>query len=146
MKKEEIREEVKMKKASSEMMPKARGYLIQSGALLGILFGVFLSTVGVYEAVGGTGTIVMPLFEFEVDQVAGLVFTIVGVAALAGGIALCYIGFKLQRLNFVCIILGSCGLIIPSMIFGIGYTLAAGIVAIVLGYAWLATFFLWLTG
>jgi hypothetical protein len=139
-------EEVRMKKASSEIMLTAHKYLILSGGVLGILFGVFLSTLGVYKAVGGTGTIIMPLFGFEVDQVAGLVSTIVGVAALAGGIALCHVGFRLQRLNFSCIILGSCGLIIPSTLLGIGYDLAAGIVAIVLGYTWLATLFLWLAG
>jgi hypothetical protein len=140
------KEEVKMKKASSEMMLTARGYLIPSGGILGMLFGLFLSTVGVFKAVGGTGTIILPFFEFEVDQVAGLVFTTVGVAALAVGLALCYVSFELQRLNVACIILGSCGLIIPSMILGMGYNMAAGIAAIIIGFPWLASLFLWLRG
>jgi len=148
MKNEEIKKEVKMKKAPSEMMLTSRGYLVQSGGILGTLFGVFLSTVGVYEAVGGTSLTInlLSLFAVTVDQVLGLVFLIVGIAALVGGIVLSYFGFKLQRLNVACIILGSCSLIIPSLILRMGYNLAAGIVAVVLGYLWLATLFLWLKG
>jgi hypothetical protein len=126
-----------------------RERLVQSAGILVVLFGLFLGTVGVNKAVGGTTTIIInlnPLFIVEVDQVLGLVFSIVGIVALIGGIALCYVGFKLQRLNVVCIILGSCGLIIPNMILGLGYNLAAGIAAIIIGYPWLATLFLWLTG
>jgi len=145
VKMEETEKEVNMK-SSSEILPAAREYLIQYGGILAICIGVFLSTVGVYKAVGGAGTVVIPILGFEVDQVAGLVFTIVGVVALAGGLVLCYASFKLQRLNVVCVILGSCSLIIPSMLVGMGQFLAAGIVANVLGYPWLATLFIWLKG
>jgi len=140
MKKEEMKKEVKMEKAPSGMMSKARRYLMQDVGILCILFGVPVSTVGVYGAVGGTGITLI----VNVDQVVGIVFSIVGIAALAGGIVLCYVAFKLRRLNAVCLILGSCGLIIPSMIIGMGYFTAAGIVAIALGFPWLATLFLWL--
>lgn len=114
-----------------------------------MLFGLLLSAVGVHPAAGGTSIVIdLPPLPFivEVDQVLGLVFSIVGIASLVGGIALCYVGFKLQRLNVACVILGSCGLIIPSMILGMGYNLAAGIAAIIVGYPWLATLFLWFTG
>ena len=89
---------------------------------------------------------ISPIFDLGLDQVLGLVFSIVGVAVLAGGIALCYVGFKLRRLNVVSIILGSCGLVIPHMLIGLGYYTVAGIVAIGIGYPWLATLFLWLKG
>ena len=140
---EETGKEVKIE-SSSEVTSARREYLIQYGGILCIAIGVFLSTVGVYKAVGGTGTLIMPILGFEIDQVLGLVFTIVGVVALAGGILLCYAGFNLERLKVACVILGSSCLIIPSMLVGIGYFSAAAIVAIVLGYAWLATLFLWL--
>jgi hypothetical protein len=137
-----------MKKALSEKMLSARTPLIQGGGVLAMLLGLFLSTVGVHPATGGTSIEInlWPLSVVEVDQVVGLVFSIVGIASLLGGIALCYVGFKLQRLNAACIILGSCGLIIPSMILGMGYNLAAGITAVIIGYPWLATLFLWFTG
>jgi hypothetical protein len=146
MKKEEMKKEVKVKKIPSGIMSTAHVYLIQGGGILGIVLGVFLSTVAVYKAVGGTAVMVSPLFDLGLDQVLGLVFSIGGIAALVGGIALCYVGFKLRRLNVVSIILGSCGLIIPHMIIGMGYNLAAGIAAIGIGYPWLATLFLWLKG
>lgn len=146
MKKEEMKKEVKVKKVLSGIMSTARVYLIQGGGILGIVLGVFLSTVAVYKAVGGTAVMLSPVFDLGLDQVLGLVFSIVGIAALVGGIALCYVGFKLQRLNVVSIILGSCGLIIPHMILGMGYNLVAGIAAIGIGYPWLATLFLWLKG
>lgn len=146
MEKEEMKKEVKVKKAPSEIMSTTRAYLIQGGGILGVLLGVFLSTVSVYKAVGGTAVMVSPIIDLGLDQVLGLVFSIVGIAVLAGGIALCYFGFKLRRLNVVSIILGSCGLIIPHMLIGMGYEMAAGIVAIGIGFPWLATLFLWLKG
>jgi hypothetical protein len=146
MEKEEMKKEVKVKEIPSGIMSTARVYLIQGGGILGIVLGVFLSTVAVYKAVGGTAVMVSPLFDLGLDQVLGLVFSIVGIAALVGGIVLCYVGFKLRRLNVVSVILGSCGLIIPHMLIGMGYNLAAGIAAIGIGYPWLATLFLWLKG
>ena len=114
-----------------------------------MLLGLLLTAVGAHPAAAGTSIVidVPPLpFVVEVDQVLGLVLSLVGIAFLVGGIALCYVGFKLQRLNVACIILGSCGLIIPSMTLGMGYNLVAGIAAIIIGYPWLATLLLWLTG
>ena len=114
-----------------------------------MLLGLLLAAVGAHPTAGGPSMVadLAPLpFIVEVDQVSGLVFSIVGIAFLVGGIALCYVGFKLQRLNVACMILGSCGLIIPSMILGMGNNLAAGITATIIGYPWLATLFLWLTG
>jgi len=132
-------------------MLSARVPLIQGGGVLIMLLGLLLAAVGAHPAAGGTSIVIAfplapELFAVEVDQVLGLVFSIVGIAFLVGGIALCYVGFKLQRLNVACIILGSCGLIIPSMTLGMGYNLAAGIAAIIIGYPWLAALFLWLTG
>jgi hypothetical protein len=145
----EMKKGTKMKKARSEMMATARVYLIQAGGILGILFGVFLGTIGVNKAAGGTSTITIdwrPLFIVVVDRAVGLVFSIVGILALVGGIALSYVGFRLKRVNIACIILGSAGLIIPNMILGFGYNLVAGIIAIVIGFPWLVTLFLWLSG
>jgi len=137
-----------MKKSLSEIMLSARVRLIQWGGVLIMFLGLFLSAVGAHPAAGGASIVIdlLPPFVVEVDQVLGLVFSIVGIAFLVGGIALCYVGFKLQRLNVACMILGSCGLIIPSMILGMGNNLAAGITATIIGYPWLATLFLWLTG
>jgi len=148
MRNEEMKKEVKVKKAPSGVMSIARVYLKKTGGILGMLLGLLLSTVGA-GAVGGTSFVIAsqdPPFTVEVYQVEGLVFLIVGLVALVGGIALCYVGFKLKRLNVACLILGSCGLIIPQIILGMGYDMAAGIVAIGIGYPWLATLFLWLKG
>jgi hypothetical protein len=149
MKKERIKKEAKRKGARSEIRLKARTYLIQAGGILAILLGVILGTLGVNKAVGGKTPLTIdlrPLFIINVDQVSGLIFSIVGIAALAAGIYLSYFGFRLRRLNIACIILGSAGLIIPNMILGMGYNLVAGIVAIIIGYPWLVTLFLWLSG
>jgi len=147
--KEETGEELKRKKTRTGTMVTARAYLIQAGGILGILVGLFLGTIGINKAAGGTSTITIdwrPLFIVSVDRLVGLVFSIVGILALAGGIALSYVGFRLHRINVACIILGSCGLIIPNMILGMGYNLVAGIVAIIIGFPWLVTLFLWLSG
>jgi hypothetical protein len=149
MSKEEMKKKVKMKKARSDILLRARVYLIQAGGILGILLGLPLSTVGAGEVVRGAGMMVFdfsPLFVLNVGHVVGEVFLIVGMVVLVGGIALCYVGFELQRLGITCMILGSGGLIIPSMILGMGYNLAAGIVAIVVGFSWLFILLLWLKG
>jgi len=140
-----------MKKTLSEIMLSARLPLIQWGGVLVMFLGLLLTAVGAHPAAGGASIVIgfplaPELFAVEIDQVLGLVSSIVGIAFLVAGIALCYVGFKLQRLNVVCIILGSCGLIIPSMTLGMGYNLAAGIAAIAIGFPWLATLFLWFTG
>jgi hypothetical protein len=138
-----------MKKTLPEIVLSVRMPLIQWGGVLILLLGLLLTAVGAYPTAGGTSIVtdLSPLpFIVEVDQVLGLVISIVGIASLVGGIALCYVGFKLQRLNVACMVLGSCGLIIPSVTLGMGYNLAAGIAAIIIGYPWLATLFLWLTG
>jgi hypothetical protein len=122
--------------------------LIQLGGILSMLFGMLFSTLGVYKAVGGTGIITLIVdvlgIVFVIDQGVGLVFSIVGITALIGGIALCYLGFKLRLLNVASIILGPSALIVPSMILGMGYNLVAGIAANVIGYPWLATILFWL--
>jgi hypothetical protein len=114
------------------------------GGSLGILFGLPLSIVAVNKAVGATATlrVILGSLSIEVDQALGVVLSIVGILALASGIALCYVGFKLKRLDVACMILGSCSVVIPSMIHGLGYGLVAGIVAAVISYP---TLFFWLT-
>ena len=149
MSKEEMKKKVKMKKARTDIMLRARLFLIQAGGILGIFFGLPLSTVGAGEVVRGAGVMVFdfsPLFVLNVDHVLGEVFLIVGMVVLVGGIALCIVSFEFQRLGITCMVLGSGGLIIPSMILGMGYNLAAGIVAIVIGFSWLFILLLWLKG
>jgi len=76
-----MRKEVKMKKAPFGI---TRVRLVQAVGILVILFGLLLGTVGVNKAAGGTTTIIIdlrPLLIVEVDQVLGLVFSMVGIVA-----------------------------------------------------------------
>ena len=112
------------------------------GGVAAILFGVVFALAGAYGLTGGTVT----LFGVEVvsAQEGGLIFSIVGIILLLGGIAMTYVGFKPSRLNILSMALGLCSLVIPVTLFAVGHNLVGGIVALVFGYLFLATIFKWL--
>ena len=116
--------------------------LMKLGGVAAILFGVVFTLAGAYGLAGGTVT----LFGVEVvsAQEGGLIFSIVGIILLLGGIAMTYVGFKPSRLNILSMVLGLCSLVIPVTLFAMGHNLVGGIVALVFGYLFLATVFKWL--
>jgi len=116
--------------------------LMKLGGVAAILFGVVFALAGAYGLAGGTVT----LFGVEVvsAQEGGLIFSIVGIILLLGGIAMTYVGFKPSRLNILSMALGLCSLVIPVTLFAVGHNLVGGIVALVFGYLFLATIFKWL--
>jgi hypothetical protein len=116
---------------------------MQIVGFLGIVFGTFFSTVGVYICAGGAFSLNIWIAVIE-QGVSALVFLIIGLAVLAVGIILSYFACGRQQLNTAVGILGSCALIIPSMILGLGQSLIAGIVALVLGWATVYATFIWL--
>jgi len=126
--------------------------LMKMIGIVAILLGTVLSVAGAYGLAGGT------VIEFIIServvtaQEGGIIFSVVGIIVLLGGIAMFYIGFKPSRLNILSTVLGLCSFIIPVMFFGMGrylgatrnFNLAGGIAALVLGYSFLATMFIWL--
>lgn len=126
--------------------------LMKTVGIVALLLGTVLSVAGAYGLAGGT-VITFIIGERAVSaQEGGILFSVVGIIVLLGGIAMFYIGFKPSRLNILSTVLGLCSFIIPVMFFGIGrylravrnFNLAGGIVALVLGYSFLATMFIWL--
>jgi hypothetical protein len=113
---------------------KLRIRAMQTIGSLGIFAGLIMTTLGGYASAGGT----------KLPSYVDSNYFIIGIVALLSGIALCYVSYKPDRLTLASIILGSCTSIIPSILFGTGYNLVAGIVTIVFGYSWLATLFTWL--
>ena len=121
------------------------------GGLLGIVFGTVLSTVGVYICAGGVFSLIFTvdvlgnIWTAMIEQgVSALVSLIIGIAVLAVGITLSYFACGRQQLNTTIGILGPCALIIPSMILGLGQSLIAGILGIILGWSWVYAVFVWL--
>jgi len=119
--------------------------LMKLGGIVAILLGTVFTTAGAYGLARGTG-ITFAINEIVVSaQEGGIIFSIVGIIALLGGIAITYIGVKISRLILLSIVLGLCSLIIPTILFRMGHNLVAGILALVLSYSWVATVFLWLS-
>jgi hypothetical protein len=126
--------------------------LKKSVGFVAIFLGTILSLAGAYGLAGGT-VIKFTIGDKVVSaQESGIIFSVVGIIVLLGGIVIAYIGLKSSRLITISSILGLCSLIIPAMLFGINYNLperatynlAIGIIAIVLGYSFLATILIWL--
>jgi len=112
--------------------------LTKWGGIAALLLGTVFTLVGAYGLAGGKG------ITFMSAEGAGLIFSIVGIIVLIGGIAMTHIGFKPSRPNFLFMVLGLCFLIVPLLLGGMGYTLVAAIVAIVFGYSFAAMLFYWL--
>jgi len=107
--------------------------------IVAILVGIVFTLAGAYGLAGGTG-ITFTINERVVSaQEGGLVFSIVGVIVLLGGIAMSYIGFKFSWPTIFSIVIGLCSLIILAILFGMGYNLVAGIVALVFSCLFVAT-------
>jgi hypothetical protein len=126
--------------------------LMKTVVIVVILLGIVLSVAGAYGLAGGTVTAFVIGDRVVSAQEGGIIFSVVGIIVLLGGIAMFYIGFKPSRLNILSTVLGLCSFIIPAMFFGMGrylgairdFNLAGGIAALVLGYSFLATLFIWL--
>ena len=112
---------------------------------MAVLLGIFFAVQGTYGLARGTG-ITIKIGEMVVGaQEGGIIFSVVGIILLLGGIALTYVTLKLSRLFILSFVLGMCSLLIPVILFGLGHSLVAAIVTIVFGYPFLATLFWWLT-
>jgi hypothetical protein len=126
--------------------------LMKTVVIVVILLGIVLSVAGAYGLAGGTVTAFVIGDRVVSAQEGGIIFSVVGIIVLLGGIAMFYIGFKPSRLNILSTVLGLCSFIIPAMLFGMGrylgstrnFNLAGGIAALVFGYSCLATLFIWL--
>lgn len=126
--------------------------LKETVGFVAIFLGTVLSVAGAYELAGGT-VIKLTIGDRVVSaQEGGIIFSVVGIIVLLGGIVIAYIGLKSSRLFTISSILGLCSLIISAMLFGITYNLperatynlAIGIITIVLGYSFVATILIWL--
>lgn len=127
--------------------------LMKTVVIATILLGIVLSVAGAYGLAGGTVTAFNIGDRVISAQEGGIIFSVVGIIVLLGGITMFYIGFKPSRLNILSTVLGVCSFIIPAMLFSMGrylgstrnFNLAGGIATLVLGYSFLATLFIWLS-
>lgn len=112
------------------------------GGSVAILFGIVFTSAGAYGLAGGTG-IRFTINERVVSaQEGGMIFSIVGITVLFGGIAITYFALRFPQLTILSIVLGLCSLVIPAIFLGTGINLVAGIV-LVFSYSFVATVFLW---
>lgn len=114
--------------------------LMKFGVGLAIFLGTILTLVGAY----GFVVLAWRVYRFASFQQVGIIFSIVGIIALLVRIVMTHIGFEFSRLSTLYIVLGSCSLIIPAILFGMSHNLAAGIAILVFGYPFLAMIFGWL--
>ncbi len=119
--------------------------LVQFVGTVTILLGVVISAIGLYGLASGTGITfaVSGVISFSAS-LGSVITSFVGLLLLLEGIAIVYTSLKLPRLIIFSVILGFLSLNIPAVLIGAGYSLAAGIAAIVFGYCWLVTIFVWL--
>ena len=112
------------------------------GGIVAILFGIVFTLAGAYGLAGGTGITFTINQRVIGAQEGGLIFSIVGIIVLLGGIAIAYFGLKFSRLTILSIVLGLCSLVIPTILLEIGINLVAGVV-LVFSYSFVTTVFLW---
>lgn len=119
---------------------------IQFFAGTSILLGTILSAISFHGLAKGKG---LPLtFGSETISLdpllAGFLFEVAGILLTFEGIMIIKTIFKISQLNVTSIFLGFCCLNIPAIFIGFGYTLAAGVSAVVFGFLWLITVLAWL--
>jgi len=68
--------------------------MVKIGGVLGALFGVVFTIVGLYGIAGGTGVVFTINDRLVSAQEGGQIFLIIGVVILLVGITLIYLGFK----------------------------------------------------
>ena len=110
-----------------------------------ILLGMVFVIAGANGLAGGTELMFLIGGIVESPEAAGQILSVIGVIVLLLGVGVTHISFKLSRLSFFSVILGSLSFSIPVILFGLGYNLVAGIITAILGYLFLATIFIWLS-
>lgn len=119
--------------------------LMKLGGIVAIPFGTVFVAAGAYGLAGGTGIRFTINERIVSPQEGGQIFSIVGIIMLLGGIILAHISFKFSRVTILSLVLGTCSLIIPAPLLGMGYSLVASIVALVFGCSFLAMMSYWLS-
>lgn len=113
---------------------------------LSLFLGIILSALGFYGLATEKGIL------FEVGRgtisfdptLAGVLSVLIGILLTVEGIMVLRVNFKISRLAIISLILGFCSLNVPAIFLGIGYSLVAGVFAIIFGYLWLITVLVWL--
>ncbi|MGQ9624171.1 MAG: hypothetical protein ACUVUF_04305 [Candidatus Bathycorpusculaceae bacterium] len=119
---------------------------IQAGGGLSILLGTLISALGFHGLATGKGvTFAVTGGAISIDPIlAGMLITLAGILLTFEGVALLKINIETSRLVVSLIVLGYCALNVPAILLGLGYSLFAGIFAIVFGYLWLVMVLAWL--
>ncbi|UCH31842.1 MAG: hypothetical protein JSV05_00070 [Candidatus Bathyarchaeota archaeon] len=115
------------------------------GGVVAMFLGMVFVIGGANGLAGGTELMFLIGGIVGSPQEAGPILSAVGMLVLLLGVGVTYVSFKLSRLSFLSIILGSISFCIPVILFGLGYNLVAGIITAILGYLFLATIFIWLS-
>ncbi|MEM3730938.1 MAG: hypothetical protein QXG27_01740 [Candidatus Bathyarchaeia archaeon] len=120
--------------------------IMQAGGGISIILGTLISALGFYGLASGKGiNFVVADGIMGMDPLlAGALISLVGVLLTFEGAALVKINVESFRLVFYAVVLGYCTLNVPAILLGFGYSLIAGIFAIVFGYLWLAAVLAWL--
>ena len=98
-----------------------------------ILLGMVFVTAGANGLAGGTELMFLIGGIVGSPGEAGQILSVIGMIVLLLGIGITHIFFRLSRLSFFSIILGSLAFSIPVILFGLGYNLVAGIIT---GLSW----------
>jgi hypothetical protein len=110
-----------------------------------ILLGMIFVIAGANGLAGGTELMFLIGGIVDSPEAAGQILSVIGMIVLLLGVGVTHISFKLSRLSFFSVILGSLSFSIPVILFGLGYNLVAGIITAIFGYLFLATIFIWLS-
>jgi len=121
--------------------------LLQASATISIILGTVVSALGLYSLASGPGVTftIATKKPLTINPIlAGLLTTLLGIILTFEGTDLVKVHFETSKIIFLCIISGYLTLNIPALLIGFGYSLFAGISAVVFGYLWIVTVILWL--
>jgi mannose/fructose/N-acetylgalactosamine-specific phosphotransferase system component IID len=121
--------------------------LLRGLTIISVILGTVVSALGFYGLATGSGVTFVIGTEKPLTvnpTLAGLLTTLLGIILTFEGIYLVKAHFETSKIIFICILFGYLTLNIPALLLGLGYSLFAGIFAVVFGYLWVVTVILWL--
>jgi len=133
-------------KRISQIIFSAKVYIgaIQCFGGLSILLGNVISMLGFYALAAQEG-ITFSVGRLSLDPIlVRFLFITAGILLTLEGIIVSKIVLKITRLSVISIIFGFCSLNVPAIFLGLGYTLVAGVFAVIFGFLWLITVLAWL--
>lgn len=119
---------------------------IQFFAGLSVLLGSIISMLSFYGLATGKGlTFTVGYGTINLNPfLAGFLLEIAGILLTFEGIMVLKTMFRISELAIVSIFFGFCSINVPAIFLGFGYSLVAGVFALIFGFLWLITVLAWL--